>query len=708
MVRAGNTRRAKVIVVVLTVAVLAALAAVSAGASSPGARTAGTLTFDPASVPAGGDSFALKLTTGGHAAVPTWTVDWNGPTGSASLTVVASDTTSVTTSVTAGLISSPGFATVTVSDGTGTWTGTNFVIAAPTPVLAFISPTSTPAGSPDFSLTAIGSKFVSGATVLWAGEPLATTLVSSTVVTATVPAESVTAAGTVSVTVRNGDSGTPVSTAQTFTITQPAGPVLASIEPTGAANGVGSVSFTLSGINMNSVGSSPTVTLQSSGSSVSTATVSTVTTITVTGSFNLASPTVAPGKYDVVLAGSGKSGKLTGAFTVTGPTLTGVVPAYGVNSNAAASFALGGTSLNGLGTPVVTLKTSAGSVVATAVNLTPSPEGTSMTGSFNLSSPFVPAGTYDVVLTYGGGSAAVKLPAAYTVNNPNPTITSISPATVYAGSKQPNLTLTVRGTGFVPVAGSAAGTRIMVGTRVATDTTTFGSATQVSTVLLASDIASATALPIKVVNATPGGGTSTPASLTVATDTQRPVTTLSGADDLWHNANVVLSVTATDTQSGVQKTEYTIDGGSTATLTGSTITITADSAHQGENDVAAWSVDWCGNTETPGASAVVKIDVTGPKTTATVPSTVKTGTKVSFGYKASDVTPKCSFTLKIRYKKTNKSARTYTVGSKTSNADHTYKIDPKLAKGTYIYLVYATDQAGNKQSKLGQKTFTVK
>jgi hypothetical protein len=64
--------------------------------------------------------------------------------------------------------------------------------------------------------------------------------------------------------------------------------------------------------------------------------------------------------------------------------------------------------------------------------------------------------------------------------------------------------------------------------------------------------------------------------------------------------------------------------------------------------------------------------------------------------------------LKIRNQSTNKSARTYNVGLASSNADHTYKVNPNLGKGAYIYLVYATDQAGNKQSVLGQKTFTVK
>jgi hypothetical protein len=213
---------------------------------------------------------------------------------------------------------------------------------------------------------------------------------------------------------------------------------------------------------------------------------------------------------------------------------------------------------------------------------------------------------------------------------------------------------------------------------------------------------------VRVTNAAPGGGVSAPSSFTVATDSLAPVTTLTGADDQWHNTSVVLGVTASDTQSGVQTTQYTVGAGAPAAVTGGTITVPADSAHQGENAVRAWSADWCGNTESPGASATVRIDVVGPKTKASVPSAVERHATVGFGYKAGDVTPKCDFVLKIRYKSSGKSARTYRMGYKATGDDHTYRIDPNLATGKYIYFVYATDQAGNPQSKLGQQEFKVK
>ena len=44
-------------------------------------------------------------------------------------------------------------------------------------------------------------------------------------------------------------------------------------------------------------------------------------------------------------------------------------------------------------------------------------------------------------------------------------------------------------------------------------------------------------------------------------DATAPTTTVSGVDTLWHRTPVTLTFTATDTESGVMRTEYAIDGG---------------------------------------------------------------------------------------------------------------------------------------------------
>src|SRR5204862_8143989 len=84
------------------------------------------------------------------------------------------------------------------------------------PALASLTPNSATAGGPAFTLTANGTNFVTGATVLWNGAARTTTFVSSTRVTASIPASDIAAAGSVPVSVRNPDGQT--SGSQTFTI----------------------------------------------------------------------------------------------------------------------------------------------------------------------------------------------------------------------------------------------------------------------------------------------------------------------------------------------------------------------------------------------------------------------------------------------------------------------------------------------------------
>src|SRR5208337_1802193 len=82
-----------------------------------------------------------------------------------------------------------------------------------------VVPGSAVPGSTAFNLTVNGSNFVSGATVKWNGTALATTFVSGSQLTATVPASDIAKAGTASVTVTNpgGAASFPVL----FEITTP-------------------------------------------------------------------------------------------------------------------------------------------------------------------------------------------------------------------------------------------------------------------------------------------------------------------------------------------------------------------------------------------------------------------------------------------------------------------------------------------------------
>src|ERR1035438_3103898 len=82
-------------------------------------------------------------------------------------------------------------------------------------------PSAVAPASPEFSLTVHGAGFVSGSTVNWNGTPLATTFESAGKLTAAVPAENVSTAGTVNVTVVNPSPGGGSSNPVPFTIIAP-------------------------------------------------------------------------------------------------------------------------------------------------------------------------------------------------------------------------------------------------------------------------------------------------------------------------------------------------------------------------------------------------------------------------------------------------------------------------------------------------------
>jgi hypothetical protein len=174
-----------------------------------------TTSISPSSTTAGSAQFTL--TVNGTKFVSTSTVNWNG----SPLVTTFVSSTRLTAIVPAANVATAGTASVTVvnpNPGGGTSNPQTFTINNPVPTTTSISPTCTTAGSADLTLTVNGTKFVSTSTVNWNGAPLATSFVSSTQLTATVPASLVATSGTASITVVNPSPGGGTSSAQTFTI----------------------------------------------------------------------------------------------------------------------------------------------------------------------------------------------------------------------------------------------------------------------------------------------------------------------------------------------------------------------------------------------------------------------------------------------------------------------------------------------------------
>lgn len=120
----------------------------------------------------------------------------------------------------------------------------------PIPALSSISPTNAVTGGPSFTLTVSGSGFINGSTVKWNGIALSTTYSSTSLLSATVPAANISAAGNAAVTVFTPSPGGGTSTPVGFIITanNPV-PVLTALSPNSAAPGGGSFTLTANGTN---------------------------------------------------------------------------------------------------------------------------------------------------------------------------------------------------------------------------------------------------------------------------------------------------------------------------------------------------------------------------------------------------------------------------------------------------------------------------
>jgi len=88
------------------------------------------------------------------------------------------------------------------------------------PSVSTISPNSASALGPAFTLTVTGTKFIPGSVVLWDGSPRTTAFVSSTMITASIPASDLTTVGTFLVRARYGVAADGLSNSRNFTVTK--------------------------------------------------------------------------------------------------------------------------------------------------------------------------------------------------------------------------------------------------------------------------------------------------------------------------------------------------------------------------------------------------------------------------------------------------------------------------------------------------------
>jgi hypothetical protein len=163
-----------------------------------------TLTsLSPSSVTAGGAGF--MLTMNGSVYTTTSTVLW----GTTPLDTIYVSPTQLRASVPASLIEFAGTGSVKVTTAAGTSAPATFTINAALPAISGLTPGVATAGSAGFTLTINGAYFTSPTTSKWGSTNLTTAYVSSTQLTAVVPASLVASAGTASVTVTTAVGTSP-------------------------------------------------------------------------------------------------------------------------------------------------------------------------------------------------------------------------------------------------------------------------------------------------------------------------------------------------------------------------------------------------------------------------------------------------------------------------------------------------------------------
>ncbi|MGH9937542.1 MAG: IPT/TIG domain-containing protein, partial [Blastocatellia bacterium] len=196
--------------------------------------------LSPFSAASGSPGFTLNVN--GSSFVEGARVRWNG--NLRTTTFVSS--TKLAAIIPASDIVNPGTAAVTVvnpAPGGGLSNGAlTFTITNGAPTITGVTPNSATAGSSDVTITVSGTGFLAASKVRFNSAELATVFVSDTQLTATVPASSLTAGGTASVTAVNPAPGGGTSNPATFTINSQV-PVITNLSPGFAI--VGGQQFTL-------------------------------------------------------------------------------------------------------------------------------------------------------------------------------------------------------------------------------------------------------------------------------------------------------------------------------------------------------------------------------------------------------------------------------------------------------------------------------
>jgi hypothetical protein len=329
-----------------------------------------------------------------------------------------------------------------------------------------------------------GTNFVPSSVVRWNGADRATTFVSATQLTATIPATDIATAGTAQVIVVNPAPGGGTSNPQTFTITVPSNPVPTATGLSPALAMAGGSGFTLTVTGTNFI---PSSVVRWNGTDRATTFVSATQLRATISAADIAMAGTAQVTVVNPAPGGGTSNPQTFTITNPVPATTGLSP--NLVQAGAAGFTLTVTGTNFVASSVV--RWNGANRATTFVS------ATQLTAAIPAADVAV-AGTPQVTVANPAPGGGTSNPQTFTILNPVPTIDGLSPASAVVGGS--GFTLTVTGTNFV--------TSSVVRWNGVDRATTYVSATQLRAVIPAADILTAGTARVTVFNPPPGGGTS--------------------------------------------------------------------------------------------------------------------------------------------------------------------------------------------------------
>jgi hypothetical protein len=298
----------------------------------------------------------------------------------------------------------------------------------PPPSITSLSPAIAVAGGAAFTLTINGTNFTATSTSSWGATALATTYVSATQLMAAVPASLIASAGAMSVVVSNVNGS---SAGAAFTIYPPP-PTITSLSSTSTVATGATFTLTINGTNF-LPGAGVTVVRWNSTALTATYVSSTQLKAVVPATL-IANPVTA--SISVVTAGGTSSGV---SFTVN--PAPPIITSTGGKIRVPAGF--GAFTLNISGTNFTS---------PMIANFGATPLTATLVGSSTLpvaipASLVATAGAVSVTVTTAGGTSA---PVTFTITQPPPKITSVSPTSITAGGAA--FTLTINGRNFTSAA----------------------------------------------------------------------------------------------------------------------------------------------------------------------------------------------------------------------------------------------------------------